>query len=410
MDKFTKAEKRKIGERIRAARNARGLTEAQLCKMANFPTTKVLEKIEKGVVVPKGERLEMLSRVLHMDKEEVLRGKSETENMEEKKMMTTTDKTKEAHDAAANKPAASPEHEYVRANGPGLRKLREKARLSQKDIASICNTTNFNVSAWERGKQRISMANVQTLALLYKVPAEKLIKAEKPAAAKKEYFVPDGNAIKEYRTKAGLSTKDIADLCGVVRGTVEFWESGKRRISIEHARILAEYFSVSVEKLTKQDPANETALSTAKEDGKKATGSPEEAAPRPVRPKAVLQKTAAVSPTVSLCEKDEAPSRPFLLPDNPEEQFCRNILYYASEKGGAFHEEDFEKAVGCPMDFFNEALRHNYKIPLRVVLKASEYFGKSVEEVACDGTAEKIKKKIAEMEQTIRELKRKIGA
>ena len=408
MTKVTKAEKRKIGERIRNARNIMGLTEAQLCKMANFPTTKVLEKIERGVTVPKGERLEMLAKVLRMSKEEILYGKPETkiETMEEKKMMTTTVKTEEAPDAAANKPAANPEHEYVRANGRELRKLREKAGFLQKDIASICHTTNFNVSAWERGKHRISMANVQTLGLLYKVPAESLIKADKPVAVKSGYRIPDGNVIKEYRIKAGLSTKDIADLCGVVRGTVEFWEGEKRRISEEHAKILAEYFSVPIEKLTKQEPANTSASSIVKEKDVEMADPLKEAAPRPSD---VPRKTAAALLTANLREKFETPA-PMLFPENPEEQFCRNILYYTAEKGDAFHEEDFEKAVGCPLDFFNEALKHNYKIPLRVVLKASGYFGRSVEEVICDGTAEKIKKEIAEMEQAIRELKRKIGA
>ena len=44
-----------------------------------------------------------------------------------------------------------------------------------------------------------------------------------------------GEMIKRERTKANLSTKKLAEAAGCTSRAIEYWESGKRKISLENA-------------------------------------------------------------------------------------------------------------------------------------------------------------------------------
>lgn len=287
-----------------------------------------------------------------------------------------------------------PDDRFLNADSAALKTYRENAGLTQKDIADYCGVACHVVTAWEAGKHRISAAVIRALASLYGVPAEKL--ARLPSCTQEILLDTDGNAIRKRRVRAGFSQRDVADRCGVLRSTVNSWENGTTDISEEDARFLANLFEVQPETLARKKPE--------KKGEEKETMN---------RPKATLRKDIIVN-TVNTATS--APGTRFLatgspameIPENPEERFCRNVLYYASEKG--VDEEEFERMVGCDLGFFSETLQHNYKIKLEVLLKTAAFFGKSIEELCCDESAEEIKKQIADMERELRELRKKIGA
>jgi transcriptional regulator with XRE-family HTH domain len=59
--------------------------------------------------------------------------------------------------------------------GAIIKQARERAGLTQRDLAELASTTNFRVSTWERGAEGISLEKTQVLAKALKVPRAKLV-------------------------------------------------------------------------------------------------------------------------------------------------------------------------------------------------------------------------------------------
>ena len=111
---------------------------------------------------------------------------------------------------------------------------------------------------------------------------------------------------------------------------------------------------------------------------------------------------AAEMPEVKETVKDAA-----RLPDDPEKQFCKNILFYIRNNG--CNEEEFDNEVGCPPDFFSEAIEHGYKLPLGVSLKAARVFGKTLEETVYDTTVMELEAELEKIKERLKELNAILG-
>ena len=61
------------------------------------------------------------------------------------------------------------------------------------------------------------------------------------------------NRIKKLRKQAKLSQQTLADQIGVFRNTISNWETGYSQISLENAKKVAEYFSITIEYLLESD-------------------------------------------------------------------------------------------------------------------------------------------------------------
>lgn len=55
-----------------------------------------------------------------------------------------------------------------------LKEAREKAGLTQMEVAEALNTAQYQVHKWETGKQELSFARAIDLATLYKVSLDYL--------------------------------------------------------------------------------------------------------------------------------------------------------------------------------------------------------------------------------------------
>lgn len=55
-----------------------------------------------------------------------------------------------------------------------MKKAREKAKLSQEKVAEYMETTQVQISKWERGKQDITLHKALKLAVLYNVTLDYL--------------------------------------------------------------------------------------------------------------------------------------------------------------------------------------------------------------------------------------------
>jgi len=55
-----------------------------------------------------------------------------------------------------------------------IRKLREEARLSQAEIATLLHVDEASVSRWEGGSRPLSPAVIEKLAKIFKIPSWQL--------------------------------------------------------------------------------------------------------------------------------------------------------------------------------------------------------------------------------------------
>lgn len=397
--KFTPEQIRNMGARIRSVREKIGLSQEQLGKKAGFPSAGAVEMLERGFYMPRWNRLQALAKILGVSEAYIIMG--DINNKKEKKMESVISKpfNTEHAQALATVPAPAPVPEetikniagaavpvesdakkeaagegpvggsgtkrsvHFHVNGDLIRKLREEAGLSQRDVAGFCGLTGSSlVGKWEHGINTISGKHVSILAEHFNVPVDTLIgaeavKKEKDKKMDSQYFRTNGEKLKALRTKEGLSLKDVAELCQIDAGTVCQWEKGKRRITTANAELLARRYGVTVKELLAEDAPSYT-----------QPGSPQAAKER-----IVSGPPVAASSTVA---------KELEIPENPEERFCKNISYRLYKAG--CDEAEFDKAVGCDPEFFNQALEHHYKLPLGVVVNAAKFFGKTVEELVCE--------------------------
>ena len=59
-----------------------------------------------------------------------------------------------------------------------------------------------------------------------------------------EDFTAIGKNIKSYRESFGLSQQEIANLIGVSRGTITYYETGSRMPSMQNIEKLADFFGI----------------------------------------------------------------------------------------------------------------------------------------------------------------------
>ncbi len=123
--------------------------------------------------------------------------------------------------------------------GCRLRRLREQAGLTQRDLAIAVGVTTSMVLRWERRGAIPSAARVPQLAAVLGAPPEALFgRAARGGAtrpAESEAVAP--TSLRALRQAAGLSQWQLAVRLGVTEGAVSHWEAGDRQ---PNARYLAD--------------------------------------------------------------------------------------------------------------------------------------------------------------------------
>lgn len=132
--------------------------------------------------------------------------------------------------------------------GTLIKEARERAGLTQRDLAEMAQTTNFRVSTWERGAEGISLEKTEVLAKALNIPRAKLIagvlqywldNAEieytvqvKPA---KTTRVNTGASLKKMRLDQGTALRALARTLEVAPPRVVDLERGNKLIKPETA-------------------------------------------------------------------------------------------------------------------------------------------------------------------------------
>lgn len=132
--------------------------------------------------------------------------------------------------------------------GALIKEARERAGLTQRDLAELAQTTNFRVSTWERGAEGISLEKTDVLAKALKMPRAKLIagvlqywldnaEIQYTVSIKnqKSGRVNTGAALKELRLAQGMPLRALARELQVAPPRVVDLERGNKLIKPETA-------------------------------------------------------------------------------------------------------------------------------------------------------------------------------
>lgn len=113
-----------------------------------------------------------------------------------------------------------------RAQGERLKRARERARLTQKEVAEAIGVTEQSVSQWELGKTRPSLDKIPALARLFNLSESELLNAETV-----DYALPSHGRKLQVINRIQSNWEEVAESPG---------DSEDRFVIIEEAHAVSE--------------------------------------------------------------------------------------------------------------------------------------------------------------------------
>lgn len=393
---------RGIGNRIKEVREAAGISKEELCRKAQLKSENVLSLIEQGVYAPRSKHVAAIAKATGTTEEYLLFNKKPDLNIKIPATVTppaTDDKGKEAEPAAAAvEDIPGGKDTLYSVNNEAVRAARRKAGLSVEEAAKRSGISMSTIYRCETTTPAATGYTINALARTYGVRAAELVvgtgqKRLVPLEARGKHSGVHYNKalLRELREKTGYSRTKVQEESGIPALTLKDWENDKKntKISLDRLKKVADVYGVPVETLVVTDEPAGYAVDMEK-------------AGKTIEPDNSDAGAAAEMPEVKETVKDAAK-----LPDDPEKQFCKNILFYIRNSG--CNEEEFDNVVGCTPDFFSEAIEHGYKLPLGVSLKAARFFGKTLEETVYDTTVMELEAELEKIKERLKELNAILG-
>lgn len=422
---------RGIGSRIKEAREAAGISREELCRKASIKSENVLQLIEKGVYLPRAKQIAAIARATGAAEDYLVFGREPKTVLEPSRKTSAlvpdapaTANTEKEPETAAEKDVPDSKDIMFNISHEAFRNARKKAGLSVAEASRRSGLSYSTVYRCETTTPAVSGHTVNVLAGTYGKSAAVFVIGD---GQRKQFPSHQWNnpgyvhynkkMLKDSREEAGYSRIKVSEEICVPALTLKDWENSKNnsRMPLEKLKKLAELYGIPVEKLlATEDPAGkkeDSSIHHADGSVPETTTSVEnqEIGTTP----AITPKSSTCSPAVGkkpaqeLLESKGADKEPRKIPENPEKQFCKNILFYI--RNSNCDEEKFDKAVGCSPDFFNEAILHDYRLPLGVSLKAARFFGKTLEEAVNDTTVIELEAEFEKIKARLQELDRMLG-
>ena len=136
-----------------------------------------------------------------------------------------------------------------------LKKLRREKGLTQADLAKVLNTNQSQYGKYENGKTNLSLENAQILSEYFGVTLSSLLGLDDDSGAdgsremklsKLDPFEKTPNRIGELINSSDKSLKQISQEININYETLSAYKRQLRRPKKENAKILAEYFGVTI--------------------------------------------------------------------------------------------------------------------------------------------------------------------
>ena len=136
-----------------------------------------------------------------------------------------------------------------------LKNLRKEKLLTQADLAKVLNTNQSQYGKYENGKTNLSLENAQILSEYFGVTLSYLLGLDddsgtdgsrKMKLSKLDPFEKTPNRIGELINNSDKSLKQISQEININYETLSAYKRQLRRPKKENAKILAEYFGVTL--------------------------------------------------------------------------------------------------------------------------------------------------------------------
>ena len=124
-----------------------------------------------------------------------------------------------------------------------LKKLRKEKELTQADLAKVLNTNQSQYGKYENGKTNLSIENAQILSEYFGVTLSYLLGLDDNSGTDgSKKMTPFQSLVRDR----GMSLKEISEATGIAYPTLSGYNQGIRTPKKKNAKILAEYFGVSI--------------------------------------------------------------------------------------------------------------------------------------------------------------------
>ncbi|WP_061587169.1 helix-turn-helix domain-containing protein [Streptococcus oralis] len=124
-----------------------------------------------------------------------------------------------------------------------LKKLRREKELTQADLAKVLNTNQSQYGKYENGKTNLSLENAQILSEYFGVTLSYLLGLDDDSGTDgSKNMTPFQTLVRDR----GISLKEISEATGIAYPTLSGYNQGIRTPKKKNAKILAEYFGVSI--------------------------------------------------------------------------------------------------------------------------------------------------------------------
>ncbi len=135
--------------------------------------------------------------------------------------------------------------------------IREKNELTQRQMASILNTSKSNYCRWENLEQFIPLERLNDFCNRFNTSMDYILNLSDKEITNNKLDIIDkklvGKRLKEIRTKNDLSQEQLANILNTSHSTISAYENGKTLILTAFAYQICTKYNVSLDWLCGRD-------------------------------------------------------------------------------------------------------------------------------------------------------------
>jgi transcriptional regulator with XRE-family HTH domain len=141
-----------------------------------------------------------------------------------------------------------------RAIGALLRNSRKRATKTKRECAAVLGVSTGRITAYEEGRRSISLPEIEVLAYALGTPMRQFLEVEpEPTIEEEQPPLREvlalrhrivGALLRQARTEADISQKELAKLAGVSASRFSSYEYGERPMPLAELELVAEHLGL----------------------------------------------------------------------------------------------------------------------------------------------------------------------
>lgn len=129
-----------------------------------------------------------------------------------------------------------------------FRKLRLDAGLTQYQVRTLLNVSQYAIDAWEHGRTHPHPKKIVRIAEVYGCSEDEII-SNLPRKVREAYKRALSNPLVKLRLRIGMSQCEVADKLDIEQTSMSAWECGRSKPKKSNRELLAELYGCSIEEI-----------------------------------------------------------------------------------------------------------------------------------------------------------------